>query len=38
MNTKIQKKFLKMKEKEETTCLTNDTFDEYYICVKKSKE
>lgn len=38
MNTKIQKKFLRMKEMEETTCLGNDTFEEYYRCVRQAKQ
>lgn len=38
MNTKIQKKFLRMKEMEETTCLGNETFEEYYKCVRQAKQ
>jgi hypothetical protein len=33
MNTRIQRKFLKMKERQEG-CLNLPTFDEYYSCVR----
>lgn len=38
MNTKIQKKFLRMKEMEETTCLGIESFEEYYKCVRQAKQ
>lgn len=38
MNTRIRRKFLKQKQKEEVECLQKATFDEYYNCVKEEKE
>lgn len=38
MNTRIQKRFMRMKDNEETTCLQEGSFEEYYRCVQQSKQ
>lgn len=34
MNTRIRRRFLKGKQKEEVECLMKNTFEEYCDCVK----
>lgn len=38
MNTRIRRRFLKNKQKEEVECLQKSNFEEYYECVGGTKE